>query len=203
MSLSISLGNAITGLSAASRGAEVVSSNVANAMTDGYGKRQVELASRTTGNSGSGVQVVGVSRQVDMRVIADRRIADGQSSNANVLLDFQSRLEDYIGLPGDQGSLATRLSNFEGSLITAASRPDIDARLSDVVQSASSLATKFNDISDGLQTLRQQADAAIARDVAVLNSSLSQMEKVNEEIMRRFATGSLMCFIISVMTESL
>ena len=39
MSISASLSSALSGLTAASRRAEVVASNVANAMTEGYGRR--------------------------------------------------------------------------------------------------------------------------------------------------------------------
>ena len=43
MSLSSTLANALSGLGAASRGAEVVSANVANARTPGYGRRELGL----------------------------------------------------------------------------------------------------------------------------------------------------------------
>ena len=43
MSISSALSNALSGLNAVSRAADVVSSNVANAMTEGYGKREIEL----------------------------------------------------------------------------------------------------------------------------------------------------------------
>ena len=39
MTLSGSLSSALSGLNAASRAAEIVSTNIANAMTEGYGRR--------------------------------------------------------------------------------------------------------------------------------------------------------------------
>lgn len=60
MSISSALNNAVSGLSAVSRMADVVSSNTANALTDGYARREASLSSSSTG----GVSVNGVSRQV-------------------------------------------------------------------------------------------------------------------------------------------
>jgi len=45
MSISNSLSNALSGMTAASRMAEVVSSNLANSLTDGYGRRTLNLSS--------------------------------------------------------------------------------------------------------------------------------------------------------------
>ena len=53
MSISGSLSSALSGLTAASRAAEVVSNNVANAQTEGYGKREIELSSRILGGAGA------------------------------------------------------------------------------------------------------------------------------------------------------
>eukprot|EP00581_Thalassiosira_minuscula_P024003 CAMPEP_0184437988 /NCGR_PEP_ID=MMETSP0738-20130409/628709_1 /TAXON_ID=385413 /ORGANISM="Thalassiosira miniscula, Strain CCMP1093" /LENGTH=42 /DNA_ID= /DNA_START= /DNA_END= /DNA_ORIENTATION= len=41
MSISSALSNALTGLTASARRAEVVSSNISNAMTEGYGRRSL------------------------------------------------------------------------------------------------------------------------------------------------------------------
>lgn len=189
MSLSISLGNAITGLSAAARGAEIVSSNVANATTEGYGVRRLELSARGSGQGGAGVEVVGVNRIVDMHILGDRRLADAQSAFGGVQLSFMGKVEDLIGLPGDIGSLPDRLAEFDAALISATARPDIDARLSSAVTAARQLADAFNAISDGIQGLRQDADTAIATDVALLNTTLQQIQDLNEDITRRLTAG--------------
>ena len=66
MTISGSLANSLSGLTAASRAAELVSSNVANAMTEGYGRREVVLTPRSMGDgTAAGVNVTGVRREVD------------------------------------------------------------------------------------------------------------------------------------------
>lgn len=57
MSMASALNNAVSGLTASSRMAEVVSSNIANAMTEGYARRELSLSSDTLGGTGGGVQI--------------------------------------------------------------------------------------------------------------------------------------------------
>ena len=79
MSISGSFSSALSGLTAAARAAEIVSSNIANAMTDGYGRRELTLSARVIGGTGQGVMVGGVTRRSDPVVIGDRRLADAAS----------------------------------------------------------------------------------------------------------------------------
>ncbi len=69
MSVSGALFNALSGLTAAARGVEVVSTNIANAMTDGFGRRELELGARALAGRGTGVTVTGVKRVVAMVVL--------------------------------------------------------------------------------------------------------------------------------------
>jgi len=76
MSISSALHNAMSGLTVTSRSADVVSSNIANATTEGYGVRKLETTAMLTSGDGSGVRVAGVSRQTDLVLIGQRRDAD-------------------------------------------------------------------------------------------------------------------------------
>ncbi|MEL7027010.1 MAG: flagellar basal body protein, partial [Pseudomonadota bacterium] len=48
MSISTSLSSALSGLTATSRAAELVSSNISNALTEGYGRRELATSARIT-----------------------------------------------------------------------------------------------------------------------------------------------------------
>jgi flagellar hook-associated protein 1 FlgK len=62
MSVTSALAGALSGLSATSRQAEILSSNVANAATPGYARREVAWARMCWRATGQGVQVLGVTR---------------------------------------------------------------------------------------------------------------------------------------------
>ncbi len=165
MSISATLNNALSGLVAASRSAQVVSDNVANALTDGYARREIELSARVGDGSGAGVQFDGLTRIVDETAIRERRLAAASVGAAEIEADFQSSMLALIGQPEEASSLSDRVVAFETALLEAASRPGSDARLANVLQTATSLADKLNGISDAIQTVRQDTDAAIDLEV--------------------------------------
>ena len=189
MSISNSLSNALSGLTAASRAAEVVASNVANAATDGYGRRVVETTSATVGGRGAGVEIVGIRREVDQYVLADRRLADAALGNQQAITAFYADLEALVGTPDLGSSIPGRVAAFEASLLAAASRPDSDARLNAVVDAANGLANSIVAASDGVQQQRMAAEQTIAAQVDVLNNNLQQITDLNTEIQRQVASG--------------
>ena len=184
MSISASLSNALSGLTAVSRIAETVSSNIANASTKGYGPREVVLASRSIDGRGAGVMVTGILRHSDPFLLADRRNADSQLAQISVKASFLSGIEEKIGYPDDPSSLTGRMSNLDAALIEASSRPDSEARLQSVLNAASALATHLNSASDTVQTERMRADQQIANSVQTINESLEQIAKLNAQIVR-------------------
>lgn len=190
MSISGSLSNALSGMTAAARSAEVVSSNVANATTDGYGRRVLETSSRTVGGTGSGVQVDGIRRDIDQRALAERRLSDAQLGQAGAGADFYGRLETAIGLPEDAASLSAGFADFEAALIQAASQPESETRLSAVLQAAQTVQHRLSGASDQIQALRMEADGNIATEVALLNDRLEKIADLNGQIRRQNTAGT-------------
>lgn len=189
MSISASLSNALSGLTAASRAAEVVSANVANSRTEGYGRRELQLASRTVGGNGAGVSVVNVTRAVDERVVADRRLADASLGMVSASADFFQDLESILGLPDDPASITGRMSQFESALLEAASRPDSEPRLDAVLSAVKGIATKLNSASAQIQNQRLQADQDINSSVEMLNDNLKNVQILNNNIRTQLASG--------------
>lgn len=188
MSLSATLNNALTGLAASSRAAQLVSTNVSNSMTEGYARREIELSAKVLGGGGAGVQVDGISRIVDETLLRERRLASASIGSADVEAGFLTSALELIGQPEQDGSLNARVVAFETALLEATSRPDSDARLASVFNAATSLADKLNTVSDGIQTLRQDADAAVDLEVRRLNQALVQIDELNAQILRAQGT---------------
>ncbi|MBM9596102.1 flagellar hook-associated protein FlgK [Roseitranquillus sediminis] len=183
MSISHSLSNALSGLTVASRAAEVVANNVANATNENYGRREVELASQVLGGRGAGVKFVGVNRIVDQALLSDRRTADASLGGASVRSDFHAALERLTGTPDQGDSLSARMAALESSLLEAASRPDSMPRLQSLADAATGVAGQVNRISDGIQDMRMDAERQIASQVETLNRSVAQVKELNERIL--------------------
>ena len=181
MSISGALSNAVSGLIAASRSAEIVSTNVANVMTEGYGHRSVSLSSRGYGGAG-GVGIDGITRRSDPTIVSDRRQAEAEDARSNRILSFLTSTETLIGIPGEPGSLSSKFADFEASLVAAASMPNAQERLQAVSYAALGLTEAFNGISQGLQDARKTADQNIGHLVNGLNTNLKRIENLNQEI---------------------
>lgn len=166
-----------------------MSSNIANAMTDGYATRTLDVAARTVGNNGSGVRVVGVTRHEDTILVAQRRSADADLGAAQTAADFMTRLEALLGAPDDPGSLSARMADFEGKLISAANNPWNHTHLTSAVQGAQDFANTLNKLSDGIQGERKQADQKIGRAVDQINEALQGLEELNKRILSVQAKG--------------
>lgn len=189
MGLSTTLANALTGLNAAARGAEVVSSNVANARTPGFARRELNLSAQSLGGTGAGVRIDGISRAVNQSLLNDRRIADADSGNAGLAAGFLAKAEQALGEPGIDGSLDDRLSALNAALVQAASRPDSQARLQSVVTAAGALAAKLGEATDTIQQARMDADTNIKSLTDELNTGLVQIDRLNADILAERSAG--------------
>lgn len=188
MSISVTLSNALTGLTASSRSAQIVSNNVANALTEGYARREIELSARGVGGVGAGVTIDGVRRIVDENVLRERRLSSAALSNSTEKNNFFQTAINVLGEPQDPASMVARAAEFDRALLAATSRPESDAVLFDVLNAAKSLVQKFNDASNEIQQARMDADRAIGRDVRFLNASLEQIAELNAQILRAKGT---------------
>ncbi|MDO8883655.1 flagellar basal body protein, partial [Pseudotabrizicola sp.] len=188
MSISSALSSAISGLSATSRMAEVTASNVSNALTEGYARRDVQLAARSLDKGSGGVSVTGIARRIDTLLLQDLRLSSSAQGARKTTSDFLARMERAMGTADQDGSLSARIATFERKLIEAAARPEADARLASVVDAAQSLTQSLIEISKSVQSERQIADSRIASDVTLLNDSLSGVAELNVRI-RSFASS--------------
>lgn len=178
MSISSTFSHAASGLATASRSAQLVASNIANAATEGYAPRSLTQSSGPTG----GVRIDGVMRNISPLIIADRRNADAAQRQSQDLSVGLSKIERLLGTPLQPSSIAGRLTAFETLLVEAASRPESTQRLAQSVQAAMSLAETFRTVSDGLQDMRTQADREIASLVDQVNTDLTRLQKLNRDI---------------------
>lgn len=189
MSLTQSLNNAVSGLTASSRMAEVVSANLANVNTDGYGRRSLALSAVSIGGQSGGVSIDGIQRNVNMVLVADRQLAGAENANAETKSAALTRLETALGdLESDQ-NLSAVFTDLETALIAAAAEPSSDLRLQAVWGAVTAVADTLNANSTSIQSLRQDADEGIAGDVDTLNSELTRIQQMNSDIQSALAHG--------------
>jgi flagellar hook-associated protein 1 len=190
MSISASLSSALSGLNAAAKGAELVANNVANATNPSYARRELQLGARVVGSLGQGVAIIGTDRVIDRALLSDRRMADANSGGREALLRFQRDVEGVIGTSADPSSISGRIASLESALVEAASRPDSEARLSNLHTALRQVSDGFAAASESIQQGRGRADGKIASDVNRLNDALLKVRDLNVLIRAAKATGN-------------
>ncbi|MBL8562720.1 MAG: flagellar hook-associated protein FlgK [Gemmobacter sp.] len=188
MSLISAMNSAISGLAVSSRLADLTSTNIANAATPGYLRRQADVSSAVLGGEGAGVTINGIRRDLSLYLQNERRGAEASVSNQDARATFLARVETSLGTDSEN-SLMGRIAAFDTALIAAASRPESDARLSTVLTSARQVIDHIGTTAKSIQTARTEADSAIAAEVDVLNSALAQVEELNGRIVAANIAG--------------
>ncbi|WP_417839772.1 flagellar hook-associated protein FlgK [Tritonibacter scottomollicae] len=180
MSLSTALNSAMTGITAASRSTSVVSDNLANALTEGYYRRTLNLSSN---GAAGGVSIGSVQRMIDPAIQKSVRLAEATHASNSVTSSFYSQVSDRVGTVNDAYSVAQRLTDMETALIEATSLPDSDARLNDLSMQAEELAMSIRDAADGVATLRNKAEGSINALVNGLETDLENLNEINKKIL--------------------
>lgn len=188
MTLTHALYNAFSGLRANAQAAGLVSTNISNATTEGYGPRSLALTPGVQGSHG-GVRIVGVTRGSDPVLLSDRRLADAALGEASVSLAFAKKVEALYSGDAGSGGLADRLTRFESALVQAAGDPSSTQRQENVAYSADALARALNTASDTIQRERHRADQSIADQVSRLNTTMARLAELNDDIVVAQSVG--------------
>ena len=182
MSLSQALVSAISGLKVNQSGLALVAANVANAETPGYVRKSVDQIATAGNNTGIGVRVSAIQRELDQYVQRQLRVENSGASYADMRAQFYQRLQQIYGQPGSDSSLETMFNNFTGALQALSTSPDDVAARGSVISTAQLLAQQLNNMSDSIQGLRGDAELGIADAVAKANEAMRQIARLNAQI---------------------
>jgi flagellar hook-associated protein 1 FlgK len=189
MTISSAVSNATSGLSAAARRADIVSNNIANALTPGFARRDLIVGEQILDGKGAGVSIAGVARAADASLTRERRSAEGVQGRDNVVASAYASLNDALGEPDDPFSLFGQYQNLETALRSLAETPESTPLQAETVEAARSLAASFNQISTKIRDMRENADAEIGRNVDFINTALKRVEALNADISQASAGG--------------
>jgi flagellar hook-associated protein 1 len=182
MGLSSALATAMSGLRSTQASLSIISSNVANAQTPGYvseTSNQIEVAS---GGFGSTVTTTGVNRALDVFVQNQLRTETSGGGYADQMANILGQLQSVYGTPGGDGTLETALSNFTTSLQALSNNAGSHSAQAVALSAAQSLAQQLNTTTQGIQSLRTNADQDIGNSAAQANTDMSQIAQINTQL---------------------
>jgi flagellar hook-associated protein 1 FlgK len=175
VSVSSIIDSAAMGLRATQAALDVVSQNVANAGSVGYTRRVLNTAEVVSGNRGTGVSVVGVQRTLETLLQKQLRLETAGAAYTGVLSSAHTAIDAAFDRTDGAASLSSLVNSFSGALQALASGPSVYQHRADVLSTASDLAGSLNGLTDQVQTLRQEAEDSLGRDVRTANDILKQI----------------------------
>lgn len=183
MTLSAALGIAQSSLGTVAAQSALISRNIANINDPGYSRKSANVVTAF----GGGSAVASISRASDQALFVNLLRANSDASAQQALADGLDQLDRAT--TGEQ-SPATLLGTFTNSLQQYAAAPSNASLAQSVLTGASGLATALNQVSASVQSVRTQADAAMAASVADINSLLSKFQEVNAAVVRATSSGA-------------
>ncbi len=182
MSLGSALAIAMSGLQANQAALSITSSNIANAQTPGYVAEGINQAEVITGTDGASVNVTGVNRQLNQYVQAQLRTETSGGGYADQMAGVLTQLQSVYGTPGAAGSLETAYSNFTTALQSLSTTSGSSSSQISALTAAQSLAQQLNSTTQGIQTLRSNAEQDISTSVTQANADLAQIAQINTQL---------------------
>lgn len=168
---------------------QITGQNIANVNTPGYSRERPVLLSAPTSLSTAlqtGVSVDEITRAYDRFVTTQVNVASSNLRSTQAQADLLGHIEALVNdLDTPTAGLSAALSKLFQDFHTLAQRPQGLAERQVVLQQGETVADAFQQLAQGLQTLRQERNAAFGDEVAAVNRLTTQLAELNVQIQQR------------------
>lgn len=190
MTLGLALSNALSGLNVNQNALATTSNNITNANTDGYSRKTVNNTTQVVAGKGVGANPE-VKRIVDEFLTKAQRGQSTATAGAQVRQEFMTRLQAYIGKPGEEasGSIATQLDSFFSAMSNVSANPEQPFFRTQAVQSGVSLANSISLLAENIQRTRFEAEQEIGDTVTEINQQLDTLNVINKALRESYVNG--------------
>jgi len=172
----------------------IAGNNMANAMTPGYRRQRAGMIPISgapqlgIGRLGAGVRVSGLTRAIDMALLARLRHAGADEAG---LVTSQTRLatiEELLASAGE-GGIAGSVEAFLGAWGKISEAPADPALRGVIVQQGVGLASQLRDLRQRLVLERNEIDSSLQDGVNHANQLLTQIAELTGQIQAAEAAG--------------
>lgn len=177
-----SFSTGLSGLSAAQAALDVIGNNVANAGTEGYHRQRIELAPATCGQTGNGVDVVGVTRMIDTLLESEIARQEAEYGQVSQELSLLSTVETTLGEFAAGSGLNATIDAFFDSLRRLAANPLERVLRNEVISAAQVLANDLRRFGSSLESLEDQVVQEAGNTLDSINTLTSQIAELNGKI---------------------
>jgi len=185
----LSLTSALSGLKAAQRSLDTISTNISNASTEGYTRKILPQETLVVGGVGNGVTLDSIMRNVDKTLLRDLMTQTSVSSGATVEKSFMDQIQSFHGSSDAESAISNQIGDLSDAFAALSQSPDNSSALNSVIKSAQQVASTFNKFSDMMSQMRNDANTQIASDVDAVNTQLKNIAQLNRQIGQLTAQG--------------
>ena len=181
MSLLSILSNATTALLNSQAQINVVSSNIGNASNPNYSQRSADVIDKSPQNGG-GTQIVDVTRAVDGTLQTNYLNQTTNAAASSTISQLYTQLEQLTGSSTASPVLSSALQTFQNAWQALQATPEDATAQAQVLSSAQGLVNTIQSVSHGVEQIASQVTTQLGSDVGTLNTSLSQIATLNQQI---------------------
>jgi flagellar hook-associated protein 1 len=182
MGLSQALAIAMSGLRATQASISLVGSNVANAETPGYVRKTVIQVAGTNGDYGSSVLLNGVDRQLDQYLQTQLRTETSGAAYADIRSTYLANLQNVYGNPSETGTIEDSFNKLLTAFQGLSTSPDSQSARIGAVAAAQTMAQTLNAATQGIQSLRANAEMGINDSITTANNAMAQIAFINNQL---------------------
>jgi flagellar hook-associated protein 1 FlgK len=188
-------------LQAQQQAMDVTNQNIANANTTGYTRQEAKLVqtaphagsgyNRPVGGGlmmGTGVMVSEIMRQRDSFVDQQLRTETAQQKKWQVISDGVQQVEALFNEPSTNG-LGNQLTTFFNAWSELSTNPGSATARAQLQTQAQTVVAAFQDLSQQLESFRQNQDFQLTSVVSEVNDLATQIASLNLQIRRSTAVG--------------
>ncbi|MEM7565767.1 MAG: flagellar hook-associated protein FlgK [Pseudomonadota bacterium] len=188
MGLSNVLGTALSGLQVTQSSIEIVSQNIANSTTKGY-TRKLHDQDYVDADGSNYVRSLEATRALDVMLQRSVRAETAKMAELDARNGLQAQLGLLFGQPGSNIALDTMYNDVVEALDGLVTTPESNGARQEVLAQAQGFAARLNQLSDGVQDLRRQAEVGIAEGVREANDALQEIERLDAQIVMETGLG--------------
>ena len=188
-SISVALHSALSGLQVNQTALGTTSNNIANANTEGYSRKIVNLQTLIVDGEGGGVEVASVTRKVSEFLVRDLREQISLLGTAATLDRYYNNVQDMFGPPEASGSIGATITELGNRFQALGIDPESPNAQQDALNALLAVTRQLNQMSQSVQDLRMEANREISSLVLRADTLIDSITELNTEIARAFALG--------------
>lgn len=184
----------MSGLKAIQQTFSTIGNNIANAATDGYHRRRVNLTPSEIGendatSSGGGVEVAGITRMIDgllqREILRQHSSLEQTSQELTTLRTVEGAFGELTGTEG----LSSVIDEFLNAMHDLGAHPSEIIWQNQAVAAAEKMAGRFRTMGEFLTTLETQIQVQARSVVGRINTLTTQIADLNDKIGTKEVSG--------------